>query len=118
MTETTTLLRDIADEVRDPDGAGTLPADLMERIDEALARQSPQSDDSLADQEVEEAAALIAKSQGLNWNETCAYEADPDAWPGFCDSSTCIAAHFEDHDPDWARKYYLAIARAVLDLTR
>ncbi len=30
------LLLDIAEEVRDPDGAGSLPSDLMVRIDRAL----------------------------------------------------------------------------------
>ena len=54
---------------------------------------------------VDRVAAAIARSDGLSWTEQCGYElsaVDPNA-PEDCDSSTCIAALFEDHDPDWAR---------------
>ena len=42
----------------------------------------------------------------------CGVVADPDE--GYCDSSTCVAACFEDHDPDQARGYYRHHATAAL----
>lgn len=41
------LLRDIANEVRDEDGAGTLPTDLMDRIDTALSQTDEQPCDDV-----------------------------------------------------------------------
>lgn len=41
-----------------------------------------------------------AKADGLDWDEVCGLEADP---LGECDSGTCIAACYEDHDAGYAR---------------
>tara|TARA_B100000678_G_scaffold181165_1_gene151261 strand:+ start:92 stop:805 length:714 start_codon:yes stop_codon:yes gene_type:complete len=57
---------------------------------------------------VDELAAKLAASDGLNWREKCGYERseyDPTA-PEQCDSGTCVAAHYEDHDPSVARANY------------
>lgn len=60
---------------------------------------------------VEALAARLAAKDGLIWDEECGYEAEN----GECDSGTCIAAHFEDHDPDAARGWYKSMARAAFD---
>ncbi len=54
-------------------------------------------------------ARVIAKADGLDFDEVCGHQAEKDG----CDSRTCIACHFEDHDPDWARTVYLRRAQAV-----
>jgi hypothetical protein len=58
---------------------------------------------------IDNAAAAIAKTDGLDWSEQCAFEKGEH----HCDSSTCVAAHFEDHDPDMARDMYRRYARAA-----
>ncbi|APR52002.1 hypothetical protein CA223_06750 [Sphingomonas koreensis] len=60
-------------------------------------------------------AAALAKGDGLDWDETCAYEADPECRQG-CGSSTCIAAHYEDHDPDVARASYRRYAETAIQM--
>ncbi|WP_017978577.1 hypothetical protein [Sphingomonas melonis] len=60
---------------------------------------------------VEALAARMAAKDGLIWDEECGYEAEK----GECGSGTCIAAHFEDHDPDAARGWYKSMARAAFD---
>lgn len=63
---------------------------------------------------IESAAAAMAKLNGLDWHERCAREDDPD---NECDSSTCIAAYDEDHDPDNMREWYRDMATAALATT-
>lgn len=58
----------------------------------------------------EKVARAIAKGDGLIFDEVCGYESADDE----CDSSTCIAACYEDHDPEWARTIYLRQADAAL----
>lgn len=61
---------------------------------------------------VEAVARAIAASDGLDFGEFCGVDADPD--DGYCDSSTCVAAHWEEHDAEQARRWYLHLARAAL----
>lgn len=63
---------------------------------------------------VEALAAKLAASDGLDWSEVCAYELD-DVPDDGCGSGTCVAAHYEDHDPEVARGNYLKWARVALD---
>ena len=63
-------------------------------------------------EDVEKVAVAIAKSDGLDYHEVCGVVADPDE--GYCGSGTCVAACFEDHDPDQARGYYRHHATAAL----
>lgn len=64
---------------------------------------------------IEELARALAKTERLNWDEVCPLENNDNAE---CDSSTCIAAHDEDHDPAWARKVMLVKAQAILPIIR
>jgi hypothetical protein len=61
---------------------------------------------------VEKVARALASADGLDWDEVCGVD-DP-ATEGFCDSGTCIAAHWEDHDQEQARRWYLHLARSAL----
>lgn len=61
---------------------------------------------------VEAVARAIAASDGLDFGEFCGVDADPD--DGYCDSSTCVAAHWGEHDAEQARRWYLHLARAAL----
>lgn len=61
---------------------------------------------------VEAVARAIAASDGLDFDEVCGVDADPDE--GYCDSGTCVAAHWEEHDAEQARRWYLHLARAAL----
>ncbi len=65
------------------------------------------------DSVVDQIAARMAKVDGLNWDEACGFGEDGS---GGCDSSTCVAAHYEDHDPAWARSQYRRYARVALGL--
>ncbi|PTR07898.1 MULTISPECIES: hypothetical protein [unclassified Novosphingobium] len=60
--------------------------------------------------DAETLARVIAQADGSDFDETCGLEADQDD----CNSATCIACDFEDHDPEWARTVYLRRAEAVL----
>ena len=40
----------------------------------------------------EQAARVLAASDGLNYDEVCGVDADPDN--GYCDSGTCVAAFY------------------------
>jgi hypothetical protein len=62
-------------------------------------------------QNIDEIAAALAKSDGLDWSEECGYETDADD----CDSTTCLGANDEDHDVDMARRAYRRYARAAID---
>lgn len=62
---------------------------------------------------VEAVARSIAASDGLDFGEICGVDADPD--DGYCDSSTCVAAHWEEHDAEQARRWYLHLAQAALN---
>ena len=62
---------------------------------------------------IEALAAKLAASDGLNWDEVCPYEVE-DGDPDGCDSSTCVAAHYEDHDPAIARGQYMKWAKVAL----
>lgn len=57
---------------------------------------------------VDDLAAKMAAADGLDWDEVCGSEADDG---GVCDSSTCVAALWEEHDPDVAREHYRRYAR-------
>ena len=59
---------------------------------------------------VERVARALADADGLNFDEVCGYETDADE----CDSSTCVATHWEDHDPEQARRWYFHLSRAAL----
>lgn len=61
---------------------------------------------------VEKVARALASADGLDWDEVCGVD-DP-ATEGFCDSGTCIAAHWEDHDQEQARRWYLHLAQAAI----
>lgn len=65
---------------------------------------------------VDEVAARMAAADGLDWNEQCAFEASEDA--DCCDSGTCVAAYYEDHDPEVARRWYRRHAEAALGIGR
>ena len=64
------------------------------------------------DEIVELMARAIAQSDGLDFDEVCGVDADPDN--GECDSGTCVAAHFEEHDASYARSIYRSQAQAAL----
>ncbi len=63
-----------------------------------------------ADEQLARVAKAIAKADGLDWDEVCGCENGLDE----CDSGTCVAALFEDHDPFSARSYYLHHAQAAI----
>lgn len=69
----------------------------------------------MSEELIEELARALAKTERLNWDEVCPLENNDNAE---CDSSTCIAAHDEDHDPAWARKVMLVKAQAILPIIR
>ena len=62
---------------------------------------------------IDRIAARLAAADGLHWAEVCGYEAIPPL--SNCDSSTCVAAHFEDHDAYYAREQYRKYARIAFD---
>ena len=64
----------------------------------------------------EQAARVLAASDGLNYDEVCGVDADPDN--GYCDSGTCVAAFYEDHDADHARVMYNKHAAALYPLVQ
>lgn len=68
----------------------------------------------MTDELVEKVAREIAAGDGLDFDEICGIDADPDE--GACDSGTCVAATWEEHDPEQARRYYIHLARAVIPL--
>lgn len=53
----------------------------------------------------------VMRSQGLDPTEVCGLEIEDG---DNCDSSTCCAAHFEDHDPAHARAVYRKISVATI----
>ncbi|EZP57459.1 hypothetical protein [Sphingomonas sp. RIT328] len=61
---------------------------------------------------VDALAAKLAAGDGLCWAEVCVMETDIGQ---HCESSTCIAAFHEDHDPQHARAWYRSIARTSFD---
>lgn len=61
---------------------------------------------------IENVARALAQSHGLDFDEVCGVDADPDN--GYCDSGTCIASGYEDHDATYARAMYRADARAAI----
>lgn len=63
---------------------------------------------------IDQIAARMAKVDNLDWAETCGFEQDLDE----CGSSTCIAAHCEDHDPEWCREQYRRYARTALGVRK
>ncbi|MDE2434757.1 MAG: hypothetical protein KGM49_00720 [Sphingomonadales bacterium] len=70
----------------------------------------PTTDDAL----VEELARKLADAEGLDFDEVCGVDANPDE--GYCDSGSCVAAFYEDHDAEQARRHYLHSARAILPI--
>lgn len=81
-----------------------LIADSADMID------APASADAMG--EVERVAKALAGADGLDWDEVCGVDADPDE--GYCDSGTCVAAHWEDHDAEKARRWYMHLATTAL----
>ena len=61
---------------------------------------------------IERTATALAKSHGLDFDEVCGIDANPDY--GYCDSGTCIASGYEDHDAAYARACYRSDARAAI----
>lgn len=80
------------------DVMGGLPVEPIERTDGTA---------------IDRIAAKLAAADGLHWAEVCGYEAIPPL--SNCDSSTCVAAHFEDHDADYAREQYRRYARVAFE---
>lgn len=66
---------------------------------------------------VDDLAAKLAAVDGVHWAERCVGEAEGGNAED-CESSTCIAAHYEDHDPETAREQYRRYARAALGLPK
>lgn len=64
----------------------------------------------MSDELIERVARALARADSLDYDEVCGVDADPDN--GYCDSGTCIAAHWEDHDAEQARRWYLHLSRA------
>ena len=65
----------------------------------------------MTNEAIEAAARAIAKADGLDFDEVCGREADPDL--DECDSGSCVAAYSEDHDAEECRGWYLRNARAA-----
>ncbi|MBK6800305.1 MAG: hypothetical protein IPG83_02140 [Novosphingobium sp.] len=65
---------------------------------------------TLPNEAVEAAARAMAQADGLDWDEPCGVDGEE----GFCDSGTCISAHYEDHDAEQARRWYLHVTTAAL----
>ena len=65
---------------------------------------------------VQRVARAMAKANGLDFDEVCGVDANPDE--GYCDSSTCVAAYGEDHDAEQARRLYLHLAQAAIAAMR
>ena len=61
---------------------------------------------------IENVARALAKADGLDFDEVCGVDADPDN--GYCDSGTCVAAHWEEHDAEQARRWYIHLAKAAI----
>ena len=66
----------------------------------------------MTDELIERVARALAGADGLDWDEVCGMLADPDE--GCCDSRSCVAAHWEGHDEDQARRWYKHLARAAI----
>ena len=62
--------------------------------------------------QIEQVARALAKADGLDFDEVCGVDADPDN--GYCDSGTCVAAHWEEHDAEQARRWYIHLAKAAI----
>lgn len=67
-----------------------------------------------ADNLVEELAVAICATDGLDYHEVCGREADPDL--DECDSGSCPAAYWEEHDAEDARAMYRKYAKAALPI--
>ena len=61
---------------------------------------------------IEKVAAALACDCGLDFDEVCGVDADPDE--GYCDSGTCVASGYEDHDADYARAIFRSQAKAAI----
>jgi hypothetical protein len=68
-----------------------------------------------AGDEVERWCRVLAKADGIDWDAICPYESKSAEEIGdiACESGTCVAAHYEDHEPDVARSRYRRLASAV-----
>lgn len=60
---------------------------------------------------IERIARALAEADGLDFDEVCGVDAEPDE--GYCDSGTCIATHWEEHDAEQARRWYNHLATAA-----
>ena len=92
---------------REPD-FGEAASDYTAFAVERLASQPTAQPSDL----VERVAKALAKADGLDFDEVCGVDANPD--DGYCDSGTCVAAFYEDHDADHARGVYMRHARAAI----
>lgn len=68
------------------------------------------------DELVEVVARKLAAADGLDYDEVCGRDADPDL--DECDSGTCVAAYSEDHDADDCRGWYRRSAKAAIEALR
>ena len=66
----------------------------------------------MTDELIEQVARALAKSHGLDFDEVCGVDAYPDS--DECDSGTCIASGYENHDAAYARTMYRADAQTAL----
>ena len=62
--------------------------------------------------EVEAVARAICAADGHDFDEVCGVDANPDE--GYCDSGTCVASCWEEHDAEQARRWYRHIAQAAI----
>lgn len=68
------------------------------------------------DELVKKVAVALATADGLDFNEVCGVDANPDE--GYCESGTCVAACWEEHDAEQARRWWRHLARAVIPLVQ
>jgi hypothetical protein len=62
---------------------------------------------------VESVARAMASADGLDYDEVCGV--DDATQEGFCDSGTCVSAHWEEHDAEQARRWYNHLATAAIN---
>lgn len=65
---------------------------------------------------IEKVARAICASDGNDFDEVCGVDANPDE--GYCDSGTCVASCWEEHDAEQARRWYRHLAQAAIAAMR
>lgn len=61
---------------------------------------------------IEDACRRMVRVNAIDWDEVCARESDP--IDGECESSTCVAAWDEEHDPDEMRSHFRKMASEAI----